>query len=408
MKLRSLVLPAAALAAFACSSSSSRSGFSDVDPVADAGPTDSGGGGFVTEGGVPTDKPGCVPASSNYDIPGDKCDNDGDGEVDNTPTCDSDLTEDGSAESFARALGLCRQASDTSWGIVSAKYRKGYGLGSAPKEQQHGLLPKFGNVVKPREGKLLGVLSTGWAREYNGEGKEPFGGSFCRGPLDCDFNGVWWRSGFGGIDLNAGKLPDGFPVATPGCALDKNVFDTVDVELVIKAPANAKGFSFDFNFYSGEWPGYICARFNDGFIAYLDAKGFNGGEPDNISFDGNGNAVSVNNGFFDRCTPNTTTGCYGAKQVKSVCSGGTSELEGTGFAQVGNWCNSDPNAKDEQSTNGGATGWLTTSAPIQPGETFKLDLIIWDTGDGMLDSSILLDNFVWSPTETKVVTERPR
>ena len=235
---------------------------------------------------------------------------------------------------------------------------------------------------------------------------EPFGGGICKGLLDCNLNGKWWRSSI--IDTNAGKLPDGFPKPAQGCPLDKKVFDTIDVELVIKAPANAKGFSFDFNFYSGEWPGYICTRFNDGFIAYLEAKGFNGGDPDNISFDANNNPVSVNNGFFDRCTPNTTTGCFGSMQTKSACAGGTAELEGTGYAQIGKWCEPYAPAKDEMSTNGGATGWLTTSAPIEPGETFKLDLVIWDTGDGLLDSSVLLDNFKWTPTKTKVVTERPR
>ena len=44
---------------------------------------------------------------------------------------------------------------------------------------------------------------------------------------------------------------------------------------------------------------------------------------------------------------------------------------------------------------GGATGWLTTQAPIAPGETFTLEFMIWDAGDGVLDSSVLIDNFQW-------------
>ena len=39
---------------------------------------------------------------------------------------------------------------------------------------------------------------------------------------------------------------------------------------------------------------------------------------------------------------------------------------------------------DKTSTSGGATGWLTSSAPVNAGEQFTLDLIIWDTGDGVL------------------------
>jgi hypothetical protein len=56
-----------------------------------------------------------------------------------------------------------------------------------------------------------------------------------------------------------------------------------NVKLELKAPKNASGLKFDFNFHSSEWPEYICSDFNDGFIAYLSAKGFNGGAPANIS-----------------------------------------------------------------------------------------------------------------------------
>ena len=103
---------------------------------------------------------------------------------------------------------------------------------------------------------------------------------------------------------------------------------------------------------------YVCTRYNDGFIAYLKSAAFNGGNAENISFDAQNNPVSVNNGFFDRCTSNSTTGCVDPAQVPcssawaanhsssgclagetvsdpvaktSACAGGTSELEGTGF-----------------------------------------------------------------------------
>jgi hypothetical protein len=57
--------------------------------------------------------------------------------------------------------------------------------------------------------------------------------------------------------------------------------------------------------------------------------------------------------------------------------------------------------------SGGATGWLSSQAPVKPGETFTLDLMIWDTGDGDLDSSVLLDNFQWVAGDVAVSTERP-
>jgi hypothetical protein len=44
---------------------------------------------------------------------------------------------------------------------------------------------------------------------------------------------------------------------------------------------------------------------------------------------------------------------------------------------------------------GGSTGWLTTTAPVTPGDTLKLRFAIFDEGDGIYDSSVLIDNFQW-------------
>ena len=119
----------------------------------------------------------------------------------------------------------------------------------------------------------------------------------------------------------------------------------------------------------------------------------------------------MNNGFFDRCTPNVDIGCQpGAKPAISTCPGGPNELRGTGFGVDGTWCDLLTlvgGGGTKVSTNGGATGWLTSSAPVAPGEQFTLELIIWDTGDGVLDSSVLLDNFRWADGSVMVSTDRP-
>ena len=48
--------------------------------------------------------------------------------------------------------------------------------------------------------------------------------------------------------------------------------------------------------------------------------------------DGQKNPISVNNGFFDRCTPGVDTGCAGGgKPGTSSCPGGAAELAGTGY-----------------------------------------------------------------------------
>ncbi len=381
---------ATVLAVAACSSPANLSGFQQEEGVNGTDPSGSGGFGGDDPADPTTTTAACNPDPSQAEIAGDKCDNDKDGQVDNKVTCDAASTGS-TAEDFAKAMGLCESASARGFGLVSAAFTRGYQRSDAPMAQQHSALAKFGNVLKPREGARLGVLSTGFAQEYDGAAGTPFGG---------DASGKDWYGTRPGV--GNGTAPPGFPKAAAGCAQAMDVNDLVDLHLTIKAPRNATGFKFDFNFHSSEWPAYICSRFNDGFVAYLSAKGFNGGVADNMSFDAKKNPVSVNNGFFDRCTPNAQIGCRGGSPGTSTCPGGADELAGTGFGVTGNYCGGG------QSVAGGATGWLSSQAALTPGETFTLDLMIWDTGDGDLDSSVLLDNFQWiGGAEVVTSTGRP-
>ena len=43
--------------------------------------------------------------------------------------------------------------------------------------------------------------------------------------------------------------------------------------LQIKVPKNVAGMSFDFDFYSSEWPEYVCSTYNDQFVAWLQSDG---------------------------------------------------------------------------------------------------------------------------------------
>ncbi len=345
------------------------------DPAAgDAGPsfnTDIDGG------------PACIPSSKNYDIPGNNCDDDGDGQADNAAKCDGSLSATGNATEFAKALGICRSASDGGWGIISAEYRASYGSGGKLNDAQHGILTKFGSSLVPREGSALGVISSGFAREFDS----------AKGTSECFMQG-------GPMGNMGASVLSGYPKAVSGCSTSNVVNDVIVVRLKLRVPANAKGISFDFNFFTSEWPAFVCSTFNDAFLAVLKSKAFNGGVPENISFDPNKHPVSVNNDFFDRCTPKAATGCYGKPGI-STCAGGENELKGTGYYCKNTYCG-------QQSTGGGATGWLQTKAPVEPGEEIQLDFMIWDTGDSALDSSTLLDNFQWVAGETTTVTDRPR
>jgi hypothetical protein len=383
-----------ALAIVACSAN--RSSFGDGNGN-DGGPSTSADAcAFCGTDAAPHSNDGaapCIPDPANYDIPGNGCDDDGDGQIDNAPACDSSLPQSGTAMQLAQAMGLCQQASGNTWGVVSAKLTQGVGNTTPPDAHQTSILKKFGSALTPREGQSFSILSSGYAQETDACPTAQRYGSQA---------GTSFK--YGCAMTGQGTAPSGFPKSATGCPSQSGeaVNDVADLQLVIKVPKNANGFSFDFDFGSGEWPEYVCSPFNDSFIAYLKSAAFNSGNPDNISFDSKNNPVSVNNGFFSQCAPsNAATGCAQQSTAgTAACSGGASDLAGTGFQDLG-----DQSACATGETGGGMTGWLTTQAPAQPGETMTIDLIIWDTGDQYYDSSVILDNWQWKPDPTTVNTQ---
>ncbi len=136
------------------------------------------------------------------------------------------------------------------------------------------------------------------------------------------------------------------------------VYDLHQVTLELTAPQDAQSFSFDFNYFSAEYPDFIQQDYNDTFYAILQAESTNGGATTNISFDARNNTIEVDNNYFEG-------------QFHPIPNWGT------GF--------------DES----GSTGWLRTSWPIKGGEQFKLTFSVHDEGDAIYDSMVLLDNFQW-------------
>jgi hypothetical protein len=389
------------LAAGCSGSSRSQSGFGSGD---DGSSSSSGGGSSGgSSGGVGTfggDDGGessgtCPPCNTlNVNLASSNCDLDCSGSSTPPKSCDSGLPFDGPAADFAKAIGLCQTADSTHWGVVSATYTRGYNSTAAPADGQHGIMGGFGSVIKPREGANLGILSSGYALPCDDANP----GANCSGSGESD---PYFKGEQVGMYQGAGSSPPGYPKSTSQCQVGNKVYDTIGVTLQVKVPANAQGLSYDFDFYSGEWPEYVCTEFNDSFVAWLQSTAWAGKSGDlNISFDSLGNPVSVNNGFFDRCTANSQTGCAGSVTQTAACAGGPSELQGTGFYNLGNYCSG-------QTTGGGATGWLTTKAPVTGGETITLQFIIWDTGDQNWDSSVLVDNFQWYGTAQTTGTGRP-
>ena len=320
------------------------------------------------------------------------------GIIDQSPPCDSSLAVDGDAFNFAKAMGICTSATQSGYGIVSASYSNGFGTSAQPVYGQWGLLPAFG-VLAPREGSSIGALSSGFARAYDDAAG-----------VDMGMNSAFVAGQpMAGTAYPTGVAPSGYPQAAQGCPQDNKVNDMIDLKLVLKAPPEATGFQFDFAFFSSEWPNYVCSNFNDAFVAYLTSQQTTG----NISFDSKNNPVAVNIGFLDVCTAGAPIGCLRSNGAMpdppmsdALCPSGTAQLQGTGYAYT-DQTQCDPSVNNVSATLGASTGWLTTKAPITAGEQFTLDLMIWDAGDGLLDSSVLIDHFQWIGGEPVTTVTMP-
>ena len=165
----------------------------------------------------------------------------------------------------------------------------------------------------------------------------------------------------GGGELSGRTYPDPRPVYMGTRRLQQErqrVYDLHSIRFELTAPPRAKSFSFDFNFFSSEYPEYVNQNFNDTFYAVIEAASTNNGGSTNIAFDANNNSIEVDNNYFQNPfhpIPNT----------------------GTGFDAHG------------------STGFLRTSWPIRGGERFTLTFSIHDEGDAIYDSLVILDNFQW-------------
>lgn len=389
-----------AVSAIACSSAIKRSGFeTETDPTE---ATDAGAGGQGFQQGAETgsgspcavnnigadqnaDSDGdgfplkydcneCDPNVNNgaFDVPGNGLDEDCNGVADDEPTdCDQGLAM-ASSDAFdgAKAIGLCKKATDDQmWGVVEAKWVTPDG---APLNIPigYGMLQKFG-VNAAQTGATVLALSSGAAREPNDPAFKPT-------TVDKKYTH---------------GTPAGYPKESPACGgggfgFSDGSHDGAALKVKIRVPSNAKSFKYQQNFFTFEFPVFICDDYNDFFVTMMDPKPAN--LPDgNIAFDQDGNPISVNNSLLQVCAPQAA----GGKQFN--CPLGNTGLSGTGFE------------------GHAATGWLTTTAPVDTvrGKEITLTWAIWDQGDHAYDSTALIDDFQWSVDAadgTKTVPTGPK
>jgi hypothetical protein len=179
---------------------------------------------------------------------------------------------------------------------------------------------------------------------------DPMGFTNCDGVNDCS-NTIETQWDLGGGDPED-KMWFGFELTAPAIANG----DTVD----------ANGYTFDFAYFSAEFPEWVNTDFNDIFVVWQDSEDYTG----NVTFI-NEQPMTVTalwpidyQGECDFLDPN--------------CAGADEHLADTGHLY-----------------DGGATGWYKALGGINPGETFTLTFGIFDMGDSVYDTTALLDNWQW-------------
>jgi Bacterial Ig-like domain (group 1) len=216
------------------------------------------------------------------------------------------------------------------------------------------------------------------AASMAGAGANILGASFTMNYLTAPANGVA-DSPLGGFPTTGGtfgilttgdvQLADN-PNTSPSSGLDQNGgsrfdgthlrgntdFDATVLKIDLLAQPGANCLTFDFKFFSEEFPEFVNTQYNDAFIAELDASTWttNGSAiiaPNNFAFDPTGNVISIN------------------------AAGNTSMTAGNAAG----------------TTYDGATPLLSASTQVTPG-AHSLYLSIFDQGDQIFDSAVFLDN----------------
>jgi acyl dehydratase len=147
---------------------------------------------------------------------------------------------------------------------------------------------------------------------------------------------------------------------------DQNtVNDYTEFQVKLKVPTNAVSFAIDAAYLTAEYPESLCngstPGYDDPAFILLDSMAFKG----NIAIGGaHGRALSVKSGLLTKTA--------------------AMQLTGTGMDKL-----------VANAPAGAATDWMTMEAPVTPGETITIRIIVLDQRDGVFDTQLLVDNFRW-------------
>ncbi len=189
-------------------------------------------------------------------IPGDATDYACNGQPGVVAACDTGLAGTTDGASLAKAMGFC----DSRF-LLSAT------LVQPTNIQARQVVQRFGQIL-PKDGAAMALISTGVAADKTMAGYvDPQTGT----ALDY---------------TNEVPNPDPSVPSVPGCSMlqPPKVNDYAELLVKLRAPTNAHSFSFNFQFFSAEYPEFVCTEFNDEFLVMMESQGeFQ--TATNISFD---------------------------------------------------------------------------------------------------------------------------
>ncbi len=234
-----------------------------------------------------------------------------------------------------------------------------------------GVRSSFGanGTFAPREGAAYAVIGSGFVTDLD---MQTPGGDSNVDPTHCndDLGGQWDVGGTLPNPLRVNNVAgdctaDPSLLGTGDCSntiadqfnQGNSANDYVELRFEVDVPVDVVSLSYDFAFFSTEYPFYFGSEFNDMYVGWLESEAWTG----NISFDANGNPISLNAGFLDYRDD----------------AGNLPEFAGTCMRQHA------------------GTGWLSTSTGVVPGEHITVAFAIFDLSDSILDSYVFLDNFQW-------------
>jgi hypothetical protein len=395
----------------------------------DSATTDCDGDGWLASEGDCCDKPGLCgaePAKVNpgaLEVVGNGIDDNCNGKTDlfdteDTLPCDNALSSNSSDPlDLARAIGVCKTTEENpmdkkqkTWGLISAEILRADGS-PLQDHRAHSIRPSFGNVSPGTlEGSSILVLSSGIAADSTQTNPGPNGGPGS-GNVSSNHNPPSTVSLQNGGSSNsvkdwfatpnpplkaANQLPN-----SPNCAgaSSPQANDSVMLRFRLRAPTNARAFSFNSYFFSAEYPEFVCTTFNDQFIALVDTPN---GTPSPIPNPVDKNlltytqggkkwpiGINIANGtsLFSVCdTQMSKPQCWDSDVSTLSCSLGSDQLTGTGFESANGMGGC---------TVGGGTFWLTTAGNVVPGQIVEIRIALWDVGDSAFDSLALIDGFKW-------------